>query len=105
MGNQITSLEKKIGIAEKETTEIRKVNAIKKRVEGQRVNNPAGKNAPKKTKHQAFMVYLDKDIDLLFSKSIAEEKSKAEKKSDVSKTQVAEDAIIRWMQDKGYMKK
>mgnify|MGYP003978093681 CR=1 FL=1 len=105
MGNKITSLEKRLGIAEKETTEIRKVNAIKKRVEGQRVNNPAGKDAPKKSKHQAFMVYLDKDIDALFSKSIAEEKSKAEKKSDVSKTLIAEEAIVRWMQDKGYMKK
>ena len=105
MGNRITSLEKKLGIAEKETTEIRKVNAIKKRVEGQRVNNPAGKDAPKKSKHQAFMVYLDKETDALFSQSIAQEKSKAEKKSDVSKTQVAEEAIIRWMQEKGYMKK
>ena len=105
MGNKIEILEKRLGLGVKKTDEIRKVNAIKKRVEGQRVNNPAGKDAPKKSKHQAFMVYLDKDIDALFSKSIAEEQSKAEKKSDVSKTLIAEQAIVRWLQDKGYMKK
>ena len=105
MGSKIESLEKRLGLGVKKTEEIKKVNAKKKRVEGQRVNNPAGKDAPKKTKHQAFMVYLDKETDALFSKSIAEEKSKVDKKSDVSKTQVAEEAIIRWMQEKGYMKK
>ena len=100
MGSKIESLEKRLGLGVKKTAEIKQVNVKKKKEEGKRVND-----APKKTKHQAFMVYLDKDIDALFSKSIAEEKSKAEKKSDVSKTQVAEEAIIRWLQEKGYMKK
>ena len=58
----------------------------------------------KKTKHPAVMIYLDKDIDALFTKSIAEEKSKAYKKGDVSKTRIAQEAIIRWMREKSYMK-
>ena len=105
MATNIRSLESRLGNSDKKTNEIKKVRAKEKRVEVKRVNNPAGKDAPKKIKHQAFMVYLDKDIDALFSKSIAEEKSKADKKSDVSKTLIAEQAIVRWLQDKGYMKK
>ena len=79
---------------------------IQKVEEGRRVNK-VGKSdkvsTPKKAKHQAFMVYLDKDTDALFSQAISQEKSKAEKKSDVSKTLVAEEAITRWMKDKGYL--
>ena len=105
MGSKIASLESKLGLTDKKTNEIKKVRTKEKRVEVKRVNNPGGKDAPKKSKHQAFMVYLDKETDALFSQSIAQEKSKAEKKSDVSKTLIAEEAIVRWMQDKGYMKK
>ena len=105
MATNIRSLESRLGNSDKKTNEIKKVRAKEKRVEVKRVNNPGGKDAPKKSKHQAFMVYLDKETDALFSQSIAQEKSKAEKKSDVSKTLIAEQAIVRWLQDKGYMKK
>jgi hypothetical protein len=107
MANKITSLEKRLGISGKATEEIKKVRKKEKAEEGRRVNKVSENkvSTPKKAKHQAFMVYLDKDTDALFSQAISQEKSKAEKKSDVSKTLIAEEAITRWMKEKGYLKK
>jgi hypothetical protein len=56
----------------------------------------------KENKHQSFAVYLSRKNEDRFSKAIFAQKLKSERKSDVSKTVIAEKLILEWTKQQGY---